>query len=114
MKKASVLGGGAWGTALAKVLAEKLPEVSLWARWHELVDDINAKHMNDWYLPGVNVARQSLRRSRSRKIGARSRSGALRCPESATREVAREVKDCIKDAIRERHQRDRERFAHVH
>ncbi len=100
MKKASVLGGGAWGTALAKVLAEKLPEVSLWARRHELVDDINAKHMNDRYLPGVTLPANLYAEADLEKSVRGADLVLFVVPSHATREVAREVKDCIgKDAI---------------
>ncbi len=53
--KAAVLGAGAWGTALAKVLAEKGESVSLWARRPELCEAINARGENARYLPGVEL-----------------------------------------------------------
>jgi glycerol-3-phosphate dehydrogenase (NAD(P)+) len=57
--KAAVLGAGAWGTALAKVLAERGPavadRVSLWARRRELCDAVNATSENARYLPGVEL-----------------------------------------------------------
>ena len=48
-----VLGGGAWGTALAAVLAGKDAPVRLWAREIDVVADINSRHRNARYLPGV-------------------------------------------------------------
>lgn len=47
-----VLGGGAWGTALAQVAAEG-GETWLWAREPEVVESINARHRNDLFLGGV-------------------------------------------------------------
>jgi glycerol-3-phosphate dehydrogenase (NAD(P)+) len=47
-----VLGGGAWGTALAQVVAAN-EDVVLWAREAEVVAGINARHANDDFLPGV-------------------------------------------------------------
>ena len=38
--KACVLGAGAWGTALAKVLAEKNDEVVIWGRNQEVATQI--------------------------------------------------------------------------
>ena len=47
-----VLGGGAWGTALAQVLASGGDDVLLWARNASVVDAINMRHENPAYLPG--------------------------------------------------------------
>ena len=40
------MGAGAWGTALAKVLADAGNNVTLWARRPELADEINDTHHN--------------------------------------------------------------------
>lgn len=47
----AVLGAGAWGTAIAAVLAARLP-VSLWAKRREHADEIAAARLNARYLPG--------------------------------------------------------------
>jgi glycerol-3-phosphate dehydrogenase (NAD(P)+) len=47
---AAVLGAGAWGTALAKVLADAGNEVRLWTRRAELAAEINDTHRNPVYL----------------------------------------------------------------
>jgi glycerol-3-phosphate dehydrogenase (NAD(P)+) len=47
---AAVLGAGAWGTALAKVLADAGNDVRLWARRPELADEINDTQRNPSYL----------------------------------------------------------------
>lgn len=48
-----VVGGGAWGTALAQAVASDGTAVRLWALEAEVVDAINAEHHNPLYLPGV-------------------------------------------------------------
>lgn len=48
-----VIGGGAWGTALAQTLRLAGREVVLWAREPETVADINDRHVNRTYLPGI-------------------------------------------------------------
>ena len=48
-----VIGGGAWGTALAQVAATGGRETLLWAYEHEVVDAINARHENAVFLPGI-------------------------------------------------------------
>ncbi|MEI4487454.1 NAD(P)H-dependent glycerol-3-phosphate dehydrogenase [Frigidibacter sp. MR17.14] len=51
----AVLGGGAWGTALASVAARAGREVRLWLRDAALADEINARHRNERYLPGIDL-----------------------------------------------------------
>ena len=55
---AAVLGAGAWGTTLAKVLAEAGAQVRLWARRPDIADEVNSVHTNDAYLPGVALPPQ--------------------------------------------------------
>jgi glycerol-3-phosphate dehydrogenase (NAD(P)+) len=52
-RSVAVLGGGAWGTALAQVAAAAGREVTLWAREPEVVEAVNAAHENVLFLPGV-------------------------------------------------------------
>jgi glycerol-3-phosphate dehydrogenase (NAD(P)+) len=49
----TVLGAGAWGTALASVLAERGEPVTLWAKRRELSEAIAAAGENARYLPGI-------------------------------------------------------------
>jgi glycerol-3-phosphate dehydrogenase (NAD(P)+) len=51
--KIAVIGGGAWGTALAQVAASAGRDVLLWAVEREVVDSINSSHQNPIFLPGV-------------------------------------------------------------
>lgn len=51
--KAGVIGGGAWGTALAQTLRSAGRDVLLWARETETVADINERHVNRTFLPGI-------------------------------------------------------------
>lgn len=53
VKKLSVIGAGAWGTALAKHLAEKGLDVRLWAHEQDVVDAVNTTHQNPMFLQGV-------------------------------------------------------------
>jgi glycerol-3-phosphate dehydrogenase (NAD(P)+) len=55
MVEAAVMGAGAWGTALAKVLADAGNDVTLWARRPELADEINNTHRNTAYLGDVEL-----------------------------------------------------------
>ena len=51
----AVMGAGAWGTALAKLLADAGGEVTLWARRSAVADDINSSRRNPGYLSGVQL-----------------------------------------------------------
>jgi glycerol-3-phosphate dehydrogenase (NAD(P)+) len=51
--KLGVVGGGAWGTALAQVAATGERETLLWALEPEVVEAVNARHENPVYLPGI-------------------------------------------------------------
>ncbi|WBH15203.1 NAD(P)H-dependent glycerol-3-phosphate dehydrogenase [Sphingomonas radiodurans] len=53
--KIGVIGGGAWGTALAQV-ASRGGNVLLWAREPDVIDGINARHENAAFLPGVALS----------------------------------------------------------
>ena len=51
----AVIGAGAWGTALAWLLAGKGERVRLWAFEPEVASGIVAAHENKLYLPGVSL-----------------------------------------------------------
>jgi Glycerol-3-phosphate dehydrogenase len=51
-----VVGGGAWGTALAQLLAADGAPVRLWAREEEVVQAINTQHRNPLFLPDAPLA----------------------------------------------------------
>ncbi len=50
-----VLGAGAWGTALAIHLARLHPEIKLWGRNAQALQEIIATKENKRYLPGVAI-----------------------------------------------------------
>jgi glycerol-3-phosphate dehydrogenase (NAD(P)+) len=51
----AVLGAGAWGTAIAKVIANKEKDVILWCLEKAVRDDLNQKHENCKFLPDVEL-----------------------------------------------------------
>jgi len=55
MSRVAVLGAGAWGTALAKLLAEKGDDVLVWTRRADLAEQINRSRENGRYLPGARL-----------------------------------------------------------
>jgi glycerol-3-phosphate dehydrogenase (NAD(P)+) len=53
--RCAVVGGGAWGTALADLLARNGNVVLLWAREADVVESINTIHENARFLSGVRL-----------------------------------------------------------
>jgi glycerol-3-phosphate dehydrogenase (NAD(P)+) len=53
-----VIGGGAWGTALAQVAAADGARTLIWAREAEVVAGINRTHENRMFLPGIALSPQ--------------------------------------------------------
>jgi glycerol-3-phosphate dehydrogenase (NAD(P)+) len=55
MARVAVFSAGSWGTAFGTVLADAGNDVTLWARRDEVVANINDKHENSDYFPGVEL-----------------------------------------------------------
>jgi glycerol-3-phosphate dehydrogenase (NAD(P)+) len=55
MKRVAILGAGSWGTALAVHLSRVGHDVQLWARDAALAAELQARRVNDGYLPGVEM-----------------------------------------------------------
>lgn len=51
--RATVVGGGAWGTALGDLLARGGHDATLWAREPDVAADIVRAHSNPRFLPGI-------------------------------------------------------------
>ena len=56
VRRVAVLGGGAFGTAMANHVASKGIFVNLWAREEEVVQSINSKHENTTFLAGIPLS----------------------------------------------------------
>lgn len=55
MEKISIIGAGAWGTALAQAIAMKGRKVTLWAREDKVIKDIAETRENVDFLPGIKL-----------------------------------------------------------
>jgi len=100
MNSISVIGAGAWGTALAKVLGDKGEDVVLWARHEELAREITGARENARYLPGIRLP-DGVRVTASLREALEGRSiVVLVVPSHALREVLRAARPHIEpDAV---------------
>ena len=89
--KVAVLGAGAWGTALAKVLAGKGDPVSMYCRRPDLVAQINEEHVNGKYLPGAKLPENLTATVDPEEVLQGASMVVFVAPSHATREVARLV-----------------------
>jgi glycerol-3-phosphate dehydrogenase (NAD(P)+) len=90
--KVAVLGAGAWGTALASVLAERDEgPVHLWSRRRDLSDALNADRENARYLAGVSLPSNVSSTSDLRVALSDAALIVLAVPSHAMREVVREA-----------------------
>ena len=78
MSEIAVIGAGAWGTAISIVLGRKATHnVRLWAHEPEVCESINARHVNELFLPAALIPRRSCDQ-RSRRSPARRRDRGQR------------------------------------
>ena len=54
-KKVGIISAGAWGTAVAKVIADNGHSVMIWDFMEPVVHSINNDHVNERFLPGVDL-----------------------------------------------------------
>jgi len=82
------LGSGAFGTALAKVLAEQNNPTQMWTRRSELAETINSSHVNERYLPGIALPETLVATADLAQAVDKAELVLFVVPSHATREVA--------------------------
>lgn len=87
--KAAVIGGGAWGTALADLLARGGHDALLWAREPDVVDHVNETHANPRFLAGVTL-----------HAGLRATGDLAACVDGATLIVYAAPSHVLRDVVR--------------
>ncbi len=86
IEQIGVIGGGAWGTALALTAARAGRSVRLWARDRDTVAAIVERHENPRYLPGIRL--DHVPATDSLAVALRADAIVLAVPAQATRAVA--------------------------
>jgi glycerol-3-phosphate dehydrogenase (NAD(P)+) len=98
-RKVAVLGAGAWGTALGKVLADKGDPVAMYCRRPDLVTQINEEHVNGRYLPSAKLPKNLTATIDPEEALSGASMIVFVAPSHATREVARLVGKKIPSSV---------------
>ncbi|MCZ7594344.1 MAG: NAD(P)-dependent glycerol-3-phosphate dehydrogenase [Hyphomicrobium sp.] len=90
-----IIGGGAWGTALAQAMRRAGRDVVVWAREADVVAAINGRHVNEAFLPGVALDKAVLATS---KLADAAKCDAVLfvAPAQYVRPVARELRPSLR------------------
>ncbi|MFL6758980.1 NAD(P)H-dependent glycerol-3-phosphate dehydrogenase [Sphingomonas sp.] len=96
--KLGVIGGGAWGTALAQVASAGEHETLLWAIEPDVVESINERHENPLFLAGVPL-NPAIRATSDLADLAGCDAWLVVTPAQHMRAVLGQVADCDKPLI---------------
>ena len=89
----TVLGAGAWGTTLAKLLHESGQTITLWGHDPKRLEEVHHAGRNERYLPGIELPRDWRIEPDSALAVAGSDVVIVAVPSRAFREVTRGLKD---------------------
>ncbi len=96
--KIGVIGGGAWGTALAQLSAKAGSKVILWAREEKVVKKINEEHENEMFLKGVELS-NNVRATTNLADMVDNEFIFIAVPAQFVRSVLKEVKKYLSDGV---------------
>ena len=99
IRKMGVIGAGAWGTALAKHLAEKGLEVRLWAYERDVVHAINTSQENPIFLKGIALPRALAATSSLEEATSSCDGLVFAVPSHATRSVLQNLRPFLSNPI---------------
>jgi glycerol-3-phosphate dehydrogenase (NAD(P)+) len=95
MSKVTVVGAGAWGTALASHAARLDHQVTLWAYEPEVVESINQRHENELFLSGIPLPKNLVAENVLEKALLGAELVIWVTPSSHLRRVAKAAKDVL-------------------
>ncbi len=90
MNYISVIGAGAWGTALANLLGKKGYDVMLWVFERELAKDMEKTRINKAYLPDLEISENIVVTSDLKEALSKARFILLVVPSQYIRNILRE------------------------
>jgi glycerol-3-phosphate dehydrogenase (NAD(P)+) len=89
----TVLGAGAWGTALARLLCDGKNHVTLWGHDAAHLGDLQKSFRNERYLPGIELPRElKLETNLAHAVGG-AKITVIAVPSKAFRKVTESLKD---------------------
>ena len=91
--KVAVLGAGAWGTALARILHGNGHRVTLWTRNADTLADIQRTRRNERYLPGIELPSDWICEPDFAKATAQQDCVVLAVASRGFREIATRLRD---------------------
>jgi glycerol-3-phosphate dehydrogenase (NAD(P)+) len=87
MSRLAIIGGGAWGTALALAARRAGSGATIWARDPDIVAAINGRHENPVYLPGIALDPAIVATVDLAQAGAGAEAALLAVPAQFLRDV---------------------------
>jgi glycerol-3-phosphate dehydrogenase (NAD(P)+) len=91
--KITVIGAGAWGTALARLLHRGGNEVTLWGHIPEWLDEIRQAGRNERFLAGINLPRDLILEADLPRAIAGAECIVVAVPSQPFRQVTRHLAD---------------------
>lgn len=96
--RCAVVGAGAWGTALADLLARNGHQVLLWAYEADVADSINGRHENTRFLAGQKLASSLVADNDLRRVLSGAELVAMATPSQVLRTIARNARPALQTA----------------
>ena len=91
----AVLGGGSWGTALAKLLSDKGYNVKIWVYEESVKEEINTKHENVTFLPNFRLSENLTAYNNIKEVIKDADMLLSVLPSQFVRKIFTEIKDDI-------------------
>ena len=88
----AVVGAGAWGTALADLLARNGHQVRLWAYEQDVAESINGKHENSRFLAGQKLASSLVADNDINAVLSSAELVTIATPSQVLRKIIRDVR----------------------
>jgi glycerol-3-phosphate dehydrogenase (NAD(P)+) len=90
--RVSVLGAGAWGTALARLLQQSGIETTLWGHDPAHVEEVRRTRLNERFLPGIEVPKE-IKLETNLSAVSKGDCIVVAVPSKAFREVTKSLKE---------------------
>jgi len=97
MVKVAFLGGGSFGTALARLIANKGYDVNFWLRNEAIAQEINQNRTNEKYLKGVIIPKNVKATCDMKEALTDVKYIVLTLPSSSIRSVCEQIKPYVED-----------------